>query len=134
MLHDSSLGIYAGQPPSQATSSLLFVENVGQFDPRVRFQLRGDDAVLWVTDEALWITVFGSAATQPGHPQGTPELAALYSAPFSAMSSGSVTWGGVNVKVSFPGANARPRLEPFERQVTKVSYFAIPQKLLWAVD
>ncbi len=36
---------------------LMFVENVGQFDPQVRFQAQGANCALWVKDEALWVTM-----------------------------------------------------------------------------
>ena len=33
----------------------LFVENVGQFPPHVRYVLMGGPAPVWITDDAVWI-------------------------------------------------------------------------------
>src|SRR5689334_8582183 len=47
--------------------SLSFIANVGQLDAGVRFQVRGRSASLFLTDEALWLTVVDpqSLATAP---------------------------------------------------------------------
>jgi hypothetical protein len=87
-----------------ASEGLLFVENVGQFDARARFQVRGDTN-LFLADDALWLTVFepdkaGEAANEPLPRTRT-------AAPSSRR--------GVNLKLSFTGANAHPHLEPFGR-------------------
>ncbi|MEA3341212.1 MAG: hypothetical protein U9R15_14710, partial [Chloroflexota bacterium] len=47
--------------PSQ-DSSLLFVENVGQFDERARFQVRGGAGTMWLAEDALWISITEHAA------------------------------------------------------------------------
>jgi hypothetical protein len=31
----------------------MFIENVGQFDERARFQVRGGNHTLWLTDDGL---------------------------------------------------------------------------------
>src|SRR5207302_1668397 len=43
-------------PLQRTVSSMFFIENVGQFDPAVRFQLRSQGATWWFTDDAVWIT------------------------------------------------------------------------------
>lgn len=95
--------------PIVAESSILFVENVGQFDARARFQVRGAGVALWLTEDALWLTV-----TEP-HP--------------SSRLSDSVSQGeregvrAVHLRLSFVGANPRPRLEPFGRRDVRVDYY-----------
>lgn len=117
------------------STSLMFVENVGQFDPRVRFQLRSDDTILWVTDDALWISVFDHIATQVEHyPQDIPHPKAPSPTTFSTVSPILLTSSGVNVKISFPGANIHPQLEPFERQLTRISYFTGNDPAQWRAD
>ncbi|MGC9399936.1 MAG: hypothetical protein ACP5HM_12470 [Anaerolineae bacterium] len=56
----------AGPPPpwGAGDGSLLFVENVGQFDARARFQVRGGPATLWLAEDALWVTVMARPQTQ----------------------------------------------------------------------
>jgi hypothetical protein len=50
-------GSAAAQAPADAP--LLFVENVGQFDARARFQVRGASEVLWLADDAIWLARVG---------------------------------------------------------------------------
>ena len=40
----------------------------------------------------------------------------------------------VNVKLSFPGANPHPALEPFDRLDTHVSYFIGNDSAKWRAD
>lgn len=96
-------------------ASLLFIENVGQFDARARFQARGRQGALWLAQDALWVTIleetkgtWGTEGTPTTSPQSTP----IPSSP-----------RGVHIKLSFEGANPAPRLQPFGRQSTHVSYF-----------
>ncbi|NJN43676.1 MAG: hypothetical protein HC806_02365 [Anaerolineae bacterium] len=37
-------------------SSLTFIENKGQFDPRARFLMQGNGLTGWITDDGLWLT------------------------------------------------------------------------------
>jgi hypothetical protein len=82
------------------SAPLMFIENVGQFDQRARFQVRGGDATLWLAEGGLWMTV----------------------------------GEGVNLKVGFVGANLHPRLEPFNRLDTHVSYFVGSDPANWRAD
>ncbi len=84
-----------GRPVDPA---VMFVENVGQFDAQVRFQVRAGGEVLWLTEEGVWLTLLERAADSSG--------------------SGN----GVNLKLGFTGANRHTRLEPFGRLETVVSY------------
>ncbi len=100
------------QISSTATLPLLFIENVGQFDEAARFQVRGAQGGLTLTDDALWLTGRKAEARD----------AAGESAP------------GLTLKLSFPGANPHPRLEPFQRLPTHVSYFLGSDPSRWAAD
>src|SRR5688572_22393635 len=89
-----------------ASTSLMFVENVGQFDDGARFQVRGAEGSLWLADGAIWITVLAPAVHE------TSERRGLHSAAEGVDETRQV---GANIRLSFVGANRRPRLEPFER-------------------
>jgi hypothetical protein len=80
-------------PSAQAQVHLIFVENVGQFPGDARFYIYGADHAIWLADNALWVTV----------DEGVE--------------------GAVNLKLSFPGANPRPRLQPFDRSETAINYY-----------
>jgi len=96
------------------SAPLMFIENVGQFDERARFQVRGSDGVLWLAENALWITVVepGAEGAEERGPEQRPERA---SAPEPRK--------GVNLKLSFVGANPSPRLEPFSPVEASVNFF-----------
>lgn len=48
-------------------SQVVFVENVGQFDSRLRFQSLGGGLLLRLTDDGIWITVLGPESEGPRH-------------------------------------------------------------------
>jgi hypothetical protein len=43
------------------SAPLMFIENVGQFDRRARFQVRTDRATLYLTESELWLTLLAPA-------------------------------------------------------------------------
>lgn len=88
-------------------ASFPFVENVGQLDSHARFQVRGAGGTVWLAEDAMWITVIREEEEREILPQSYPQPTAR----------------GVNFKLTFPGANPHPRLEPFGRLDTTVSYF-----------
>jgi hypothetical protein len=101
--------------PGPSPSAVLFIENVGQFDPGARFQVRGAaGSGLWLSGDALWLTLL-EADPAPAQEPGTPgwEEASAQPPPSRA----------VNVRLSFVGANPNPDLVPFGRLEAKVSYF-----------
>ena len=59
--------------PGQATARealrsapTMFIENVGQFDERARLQVRGGRGAMWLTEDALWVTVMEQTPPPPG--------------------------------------------------------------------
>ena len=95
---------------------LMFVENVGQFDPQVRFQALGSGNALWVTDDGLWVTM---VETQGGGEGGT-----------QGVGDAGTQGGGVALKLSFAGATPQ-RVEPFELLETEMSYFLGDDPAKW---
>lgn len=90
---------------SPQDGGLMFIENVGQFDARARFQVRGGAGTLWLAEDGLWLTLVEKAGADRD------------------LSAAAQSRQAVNVKLSFPGANPRPRLEPFDRLDTVVHYY-----------
>ena len=109
------------EPP--AALPLLFIENAGQWPAPLRFQLRGAGRTLWLADDAIWLTEVSPA------PPAAGGLAAL--ARIDGESEGAGPTQGAHVRLSFPGANPRPRLEPFGRLATRVSYLLGADPVGW---
>ena len=105
-------GRYVPGARSVAVSSApLFIENAGQLDKQVRFLGWRLDRTLWLTPQAIWVTVWDASST----------------------SSAGVR-RGVNLRLTFVGANPQPRMEAFQRQGAHVSYLAGQQADTWQVD
>ena len=88
------------RPAAQTTAgrsenSIAFVENVGQFDDDVRFLVYGSNQdQLWLTDNEVWLTKEGAEQGQ-----------------------------AIAIRLTFPGASAHPRLEPFGARETVFNYY-----------
>ncbi|MBN1221087.1 MAG: SBBP repeat-containing protein [Anaerolineae bacterium] len=105
----------ANQPvEAQSDSSLVFIENVGQFENSIRFQTFGSATIFSLAHDALWFTVVENSA---GGEADRPGVQSMETA------SGREPRPGINLKMSFPGANPHPPVEPFNRLPTHVSYF-----------
>ena len=102
-------------------SPVMFIENVGQFAEGARFQVRGGNGTLWLADDALWITIVEPIAVSD---QRSARSGLSPAFPFDRdPESGIENRQGINLRLSFPNANPNPRLEPFDRLETTVSYF-----------
>lgn len=104
--------------PSGDALPLLFIENVGQFPAAgdgeaTRFLVQGDQTSLRLTDQALLFT----------------HLAAL-----ADPTASDSPLNGLNLRLSFTDANPHPRLEPFNRLDTRVSYFRGRDPAQWHSD
>lgn len=102
-------------------SPVMFIENIGQFDGGARFQVRGGNSTLWLADDALWITILEPMAVSD---QRSARSGLSPAFPFDRDPESEIeNRQGVNLRLSFPNANPNPRLEPFDRLETTVSYF-----------
>jgi len=104
------------------SNQLLFVPNTGQFDPRVRFQLRGSGGVWWFTDDALWLTVLEK-------PAGARDAQAL--APHGRGADIVSPRRGVHLKLTFPGISPAARLIATDPQPAKMNYFLGSDAAQW---
>jgi hypothetical protein len=126
----SSPSVITSPDPSQTAQttsqfSLTFIENVGQFDPKARFSVRGSIGTLYLAEDALWFTVLERLPMD--------ELGA-WDRGLEPADHVDQPRRGVNLKLSFPGASPHPRLEPFNRLDTKVSYFIGNDLANWHPD
>jgi hypothetical protein len=107
------------------SSPVMFIQNVGQFDERALFQVRGGDKTIWLAEDGIWVTVLEKPPRpkEPLQARRWDQAAGAEEPPRKA----------VNIKLSFPGANPHPRLEPFHRLDTVVSYFIGNDPAKWRV-
>ena len=109
-------------------SNVEFIENVGQFDEGARFEMWGGDRTIWLAEDAIWITLNAQspAATALLRDDAPPAPQA-----FADENAEQASGRGVNLKLSFPGSNPHPRLEPFNRLETQISYFIGSDRAEW---
>jgi hypothetical protein len=107
------------------SSPVMFIQNVGQFDERALFQVRGGDKIIWLAEDGIWVTVLEKPPRpkEPLQARRWDQAAGAEEPPRKA----------VNIKLSFPGANPHPRMEPFYRLDTVVSYFIGNDPAKWHV-
>ena len=103
--------------------SLVFIENAGQFDARARFQVRGGPGTLWLAGDALWLTLIEERPDETRQ-RATGLYADLQHADLQL----------ANLKLSFVDANPAPRLAPFNRLATRVSYFRGNDSQKWRTN
>ena len=124
-----------------SSSPVMFIENVGQFDLPIgseqgsgaRFQVRGGNSTIWLAEDALWVTVLEqSSLSEPSSPTVEKDGLSLL-LPIGSEGESSPR-KGVNIRLSFVDANPHPRLEPFNRLDTHVSYFTGNDPAKWRAD
>ena len=108
-------------------SPVTFIENVGQFADGARFQVRGANGTIYLADDAIWFTVLERPQVSAS-PRQTPPPE-RFNAPREDKPR-----KGVNLKMTFVGANPHPRLEPFNRLDTHASYFIGNDSAKWRAD
>jgi hypothetical protein len=118
---------------SQALTNnpLIFIENVGQFADGARFLVHGGDRTIWLAEDAIWVTVL-EPRSEGAEGQGGKGAEGHSSARFHEVAPQPDK--AVHVRLSFPGANPHPRLEPFDRLDTHVSYFMGGDPAGWHAD
>ncbi len=104
----------SGNLDTAQSHSLMFIQNVGQYDHEFQYYVLEGDKILWLSQDALWVTIM-----EPSTPSG---------ASFAPSAS---TQRGVHVKLSFIGSNPNPRLEPIGQLDTSVNYILGQQPQNW---
>lgn len=109
------VGMFVLAPSAAQSSGVSFVENVGQFNPEVRFQARSGDLTVFAAGDHLWLT------WQLGESGLDPREAA---AGFSAVRT-------VNLRLTFPGCRPDPLVKGEEPTPARLSYFVGTQATHW---
>ncbi len=120
------VGATTAQEPGLArASSTMVVENVGQWDPAARFQVRGGANLMWLASGAIWLTVLGPDRTKPGKaPGGRVRVGAIDQKAQPGANIRLTLWSGVRYEDLYPGVDLEVRGGPdgpVERLVTRES-------------
>lgn len=119
--------------PEPAFSSVMFIENVGQFAEGARFQVWGGSAgTMWLADDAIWLTVVEPRSEEAALSSADPKM--RFDPRLANTEQESTPRKAANVKLSFVGANPHPRIEPFDRLDTAISYFIGNEPDKWRPD
>ena len=108
-----------------AASSLVFEENVGQFDKRVQYQMRSGNTTLLITNDAIWFSLTelsnkSSSMEEKGTSIGD-EVRIKADRQF-------------NLRLRYEGANPNPNLEPLGKLDTQISYLLGSDSSEWYSD
>lgn len=108
------------------SASVMFIENVGQFASDALFQVSGGNSTIWLAEDAMWLTIVERSSGN----------ALEHSRDGKRANTGQndEPLRGVNIKLGFVGAAPHPRLEPFDRLDTHVSYFTGNAPEQWHAD
>lgn len=113
--------------PQEPAGSYLLVENAGQFAPEARFLLAQGGQRIWLTDDAIWLTVPDPAAA-PAQAADTGARVPLH------RGRTGVSRTGAAVRFTFAGAAQAASPEPFGRVATHVSYLRGSDPSGWQRD
>ena len=114
----------------------MFIENAGQWPDAARFQAWGDGQTLWLAKDAVWITMIGTGEASPENlaAERMPRMDEAFTLRPESRGMPRLSNTEVNLRLSFPGASSHPRLEPFDRLETHVSYFIGADPAKWRAD
>lgn len=109
---------------------LMFIENVGQFDDQVRFQVLGGNGTIWLTEDAIWMTLLktfndginGQTISEPNTNDRYLE---------NNSNHADKPRSGVNLKLSFNN-NTPFRLEPINRLDIPINYYLGNNIEIWS--
>gem|GEM_PF-2081584 len=109
-------------------TSTVFIENIGQFDPRARFQTQANGANVYFSENAVWFTLLEPPTKGPN----ADYLSAAIRDGIAAEQQKPRK--GVNLKVNLIGSNPHPTIESFNRVATSFSYFTGNNPANWQTD
>jgi len=119
---------------------ILFIENEGQSDQEVRYQVYGENATISFVDDGLWLTVIQpeSVSTSSDHNSALGDAGSMSPTPMPGLNSLSETQeseiDGVNIRAVFEGANPSPEIVGFDPIDTNISFFRGNDPSDWQSD
>lgn len=109
------VGMFALAPSAAQSAGVSFVENVGQFNPEVRFQARAGDLTVFAGSDHLWLTWrIGDSGLDPRD-----------------ATVGFSTVRTVNLRLTFPGCSSDPLVKGEDSIPTRLSYFVGTEATQW---
>lgn len=120
----AALHAAAALEPAVPAPAYLLMENVGQYADEARFLLKQGDRHIWLTGDALWLTV-------PDPLPAEQDPANLLRQPGRQRNPAAVARPGTAIRFTFPGANPAVTLEPSGRVTTQVSYLTGSDPARW---
>ncbi|NLG26758.1 MAG: hypothetical protein GX557_02535, partial [Chloroflexi bacterium] len=112
--------------PGSSSPAPLIIANVGQWDSGARFQVWGGPGTTWLAKDEIWISLLEPAPSE--------EHGDLLGPLKGEEPRETAPRQGVNLRLSFEGANPHPKLEPFGPSETVVSYFYGNDPDKWCPD
>ena len=107
----------------QSSPAPFFVENNGQFNEQVRYQLQTDKTSIYITNDAVWLTLisdkFDNSILEEVESSPIPTPASIHNKDQQLRSP-----LGVYLKFTFLEANTGYQLEPINPLETRASYFS----------
>ena len=107
---------------STNTSPMVFVQNVGQFDPRVLFEVKGDQGIIRIAKDGIWVTLLDADSMKPETQQTEYDFDRKDGKNPDHIDS-NVIVNGAHLRMQLEGANSSAVLEGFDPVDTKFSYF-----------
>ncbi len=123
---NTKVAAFQNSAARSTSAPLLFIENVGQFDPRAKFQLQGANGTMFLADAAIWLTLAESTAL--------PSPLARLDGSQKRRGKDQPPRQAVNLKITFVDAQSQPTIEPLERMNTRLSYFLGNEASQWQPD
>jgi hypothetical protein len=112
------------RPPTPVASgaTMPMIENVGQFGRGALYQSQSEVGVLFMAQEALWLTILEPVAPvdRPFLPLEIPEQ--------------SPARGGVHLRLTFVGSNPQVKIEASNRLTGSINYFTGSDPTQWHTD
>jgi YD repeat-containing protein len=121
---------------SRAPSApLMFIENVGQYDPRARFVVRGSDGSIQLAEDAIWVTYIEPSGVEAAQDlQASAPTAVAPESPRPGATPDPAMRNGIILRIDFLGAISKPVLYGTEPQDVTISYLQGNDPSLWFAD